>query len=139
MLWLLFALLTTLTWGIYDLLAKPMEENMNYFFALFIIGLLQVIIAVPFVIYAHYNGGLDYNSKGFLISSIMGILLGLGTVFFFYTFQYGGKASVAIPVYSIGVLIIGAMGGILFFKEAIDIKMILGFIAGIVSIVLLVK
>lgn len=137
MLWLLFVILATTAWAAYDLLSKVINKEINYFFALLIIGLFQIILAVPFVIYYSYNGGLNYTFKGELISAVMGILLGLGAIFFFYNFKYGGSASIAIPVYGIGTLIIGAIGGILFFKEVIDIKVIIGFIFGIVSIVLL--
>src|SRR3989344_3014160 len=116
--WILLLLITTISWASYDLLFKKLGEQVNYFLALLIIGLFQILLAVPFVIYYSNKSGLDYTTKGFIITAIMGILLGLGTVFFFYTFKYGAPASVAIPVYCVGVAILGGLGGLLFFKEA---------------------
>ncbi len=137
MLWLLFVILATTAWAVYDLLSKVLEKEINYFLALLIIGLFQIILAIPFIIYYSQNGALNYTFKGYLIAAIMGILLGLGSIFFFYNFKYGANASTAISIYGVGTLIIGAVGGILFFKEALTLKMTLGFILGIVSIILL--
>lgn len=135
--WLLFLVLATVSWAVYDLLSKVMEKEINYFLALLIIGFFQVVLAIPFIIYYSQKGGLNYTFKGEIIAAVMGILLGLGAIFFFYNFKYGANASIAIPIYGVGTLIIGAIGGILLFKEAIDIKAFAGFVLGIASIVLL--
>ena len=137
MLWILFLVLTIVTWGTYNLFFKGLETHINYFLALLVIGLCQVLIAIPFVIYEYTQGGLTSSMKGVGLSAIMGILLGLGTVFFFYTFKYGASASIAIPVYGIGALLIGAIGGILIFKETLNLRIAFGFALGIASIILL--
>jgi len=137
MLWILFLFFTILFWGIYNLFFKAIENQINYFLALLIIGIFQIIVAIPFVLYYYSNSSLAYSIKGYGLSAIMGILLGLGTVSFFYTFRYGASASIAIPIYGVGALMIGAVGGILIFKETLNIKTALGFAFGIVSIILL--
>ena len=137
MLWLIFLLLTTVSWAVYDLFFKAIDNNMNFFLALLIIGIFQVILALPFVVYDSYNGTLEYTAKGQIVSAIMGILLGLGTIFFFYAFKYGANVSVAIPFYGVGALLIGVLGGVLIFKETISPKLAIGFVFGIMSIILL--
>jgi uncharacterized membrane protein len=138
MLWLLFLFLTTLSWGIYDIFFKGLETRINYFLALAIIGLCQFLIAIPFLIFYYLKGELIFpNIKSYGLVIVMGVLLGLGTIFFFYTFKFGALASIAIPVYSIGVAFVGALGGILIFKETLNLKMAIGFFLGAVSIILL--
>jgi drug/metabolite transporter (DMT)-like permease len=137
MLWLLFLLLTIVTWGSYNLFFKSLGTEINYFLALLIIGILQVTVALPFVIYYHHIGELVVSVRGYGLSALMGLLLGLGTIFFFYTFRFGASASIAIPVYGIGALLIGAVVGILVFNEAFNMRIGAGFALGIVSIILL--
>lgn len=137
MLWLIFLILTTISWAVYDLFFKAIENDMNFFLALLLIGIFQVVLALPFVVYDSYNGTLEYTTKGQIISAVMGILLGLGTIFFFYAFKYGANVSVAIPFYGVGALLIGAIGGVLIFKETINLKIAIGFVFGILSMILL--
>ena len=137
MMWLLFLGLTILTWSAYDILFKVLGDGMNYFLALFFIGLFQVIVALPFVIYSYSAGELNYTAKGFYLSALMGILLAAGTIFFFYTFKYGAPFSVALPAYGVGALLIGSLAGILLFKEVITPTVFVGMIFGIASIILL--
>lgn len=135
--WILFLFLTIITWGTYNLFFKGLGTEINYFLALLIIGILQILVALPFVLYSYLHEGLNYSIKGLGLSAMMGILLGLGTVFFFYTFKYGASASIAIPIYGIGALLIGAIGGILIFKETFNLRIAFGFALGIASIILL--
>jgi drug/metabolite transporter (DMT)-like permease len=136
--WVLFLLLTTFTWGIYDAFFKQLEKEINYFLGLLIIAVSQFVIALPFVIYYYHSGNLHATIKGYGASAIMGILLGLGTIFFFYAFKHGAATSVAVPAYSIGVLLICVLAGIFIYKEPISLKLFSGIILGIISIYLLV-
>lgn len=137
MIWLLFLGLAILTWSFYDIFSKVLGLSVNYFLALLIIGFIQMVVALPFIIYAYYHGGLNYTFKGFGISALMGILLGSGTIFFFYTFKSGAPLSVAMSAYGIGSLLIGALAGVLFFKEAITPTILAGMVLGVISIILL--
>lgn len=137
MLWLLFLGLTILAWTLYDVLFKFLGNEINYFLALFIISLGQLLIAIPFLIYVFYTGGLNFSVRGYYISGLMGILLAAGTIFFFYTFKFGAPLSVAMPVYGIGSLIVGALAGVFIFKETISVTVLAGLVLGTISIILL--
>ncbi len=137
MLWIFLLVLTTLCWGIYDLFFKVLEKDINYFLALLIIGAIQFLIALPFVIYYGSHSQLASSARGVGYSIIMGALLAFGTVFFFYAFRLGTSASVAIPAYAVGMMLIGAIGGVLLFREPINWQLITGFILGALSIILL--
>ena len=137
MIWEIFLLVTILSWGAYNLFFKVIEPSMNYFLVLAIIGLTQAILCLPFLIYYKNINEIIISQKGFLLSVIMGILLGIGTIAFFYTFKMGANTSVAIPVYTIGALIIGFLGGILLFNESVSIKPLIGLLLGLISIIFL--
>lgn len=137
MLWLLFLGLTILAWTSYDVLFKFLGNEINYFLALFIISLGQLLVAVPFLIYVFFTGGVNSSIRGYYISVLMGVLLAAGTIFFFYTFKFGAPLSVAMSVYGIGSIIVGALAGVLIFKETVSLTVLAGMILGTISIVLL--
>ncbi len=137
MLWLIFLGLTVLVWTTYDVLFKYLGNDINYFLALFIISLGQLLVAIPFLIYAFYNGGLNFSIRGYYLSGLMGVLLAAGTIFFFYTFKFGAPLSVAMPVYGIGSIIVGAVAGVFLVKESLSLAVVAGLVLGTVSIILL--
>jgi len=96
-----------------------------------------LLVAIPFLIYAFYSGGPSSSIRGYYICGLMGVLLAAGTIFFFYTFKFGAPLSVAMPIYGIGSLIVGALAGAFIFKEAISPTVFAGLILGTISIILL--
>ena len=137
MIWILFLLITIFLWGTYNLFFKLVGPEINYFLAVMIIGLSQSAIALLCLLFSFPSDNVFYNFKWVLFSVIMGLLVGIGTITFFYTFKFGANASIAIPVYTIGALLIGVIGGICFYKEQISVRAIVGLLFGIVSVFLL--
>ena len=137
MLWILFLGLATLVWAANDIFFKLIGNQINYFLALFIAAVSQVIIVTPFLIYVMSTGGLNHSIRGYGISALIGLLLGSGTIFFFYAFKYGAPLSVAMPVEGIGLILAGALAGVFLFNETLSPTVIAGMILGAISIVLL--
>ena len=77
--------------------------------------------------------------KAIVGSAIIGILLAEGAIFFFYTFKFGATSSVAISSYAIGALVVGVLGGILFFNESINLRIGIGLALGVISIIVLTR
>lgn len=137
MIWLLFLGLTVIAWTVNDIFFKLLGSQINYFLALFIMALSQLLITVPFLIYAMSAGELNYSTKGYYISILIGVLSVVGAISFFYTFKLGAPLSVAMSVYGIGSILVGALAGAIFFKEAITPMILAGMILGSISIILL--
>lgn len=134
-LWVIFLLLTILTWGSYNLFFKALEGQVNYFVIVAVIGLAQVLIALPFI---YFSTDVPSSLKNYFLPVVMGLLLAAGTIFFFYTFKFGANASIAIPAYALGALLIGVIGGLVIFNEAIDFRVGIGLVLGLLSIILLI-
>lgn len=77
--------------------------------------------------------------KAIIGSAIMGLLLAAGTIFFFYTFKFGAASSIAISSYALGALVVGVLGGILFFNESINLRIGIGLALGVISIIVLTR
>lgn len=135
--WIIFVLLTIFTWGSYNILTKISGTQIHPFLALFFIGLAQVLISFPLIIYQKSVSALGATTKGIILALTMGAVFGLGTVFFFLAFKYGAPVSLAIAVYTTGALLLGVIAGIIFYQEPINLKIISGIILAVASIILL--
>src|SRR3989344_1467887 len=135
--WMFFLAFTILFWGSMNLFFKGAEGQINQSFFLFLMGLALATASLPFVLSVFFKNELIYSLKWVFLSSFMGILFACGAVFFFLTFEYGASSSIAIPIFGIGALIVGAFGSLLIYHESLSIKAVAGMVLGIVSILLL--
>ncbi|MFB6143931.1 MAG: EamA family transporter [Candidatus Nanohaloarchaea archaeon] len=135
--WAIFAVITLVTWGLYDFLFKIAENHINTFLAVLIISGVQAAVVAPFFLNQYVSGSLAVSSKGLLLSGIMGVLVAIGTVSFFYAFQSGAPTSLATPAVLIGSFLIVAVLGISYLGEPFTVKKGVGLILGIISVLLL--
>lgn len=93
-LWLLYAVLASLTWGIWGILTKFISADINPFTThlMFTTGAL---FTLPFIIRRCKIR--EVSVKGILFGIGAGILVVLGNVSVYQSFKMGGNASVVIP------------------------------------------
>lgn len=137
MAWKIYLFFTVLFWGGYNILYRFAVSKIDYALLLCIIGIVHAVTAVPWVAYNYFNNKtILCLSEGVLIAVIMGILLTLGGITFTRAFSMGIPVSVATPAYSIGVMVLSALAGIIL-GEAITLKWFFGMLFGAGSILLL--
>ena len=137
MLWLLFLILGILTGGLYNLFFKVVGKEIHFTLALLIVSVMGCIIALPLVLYYNFTNELVFSTKGCVASAIMGVSLALGILFFVLSFKFGAPLSIAIPVYSISILLMSAGVGVLIYNEPFNLRYVIAVMMGISSIVLL--
>ena len=135
--WILFVFLTVITWGSYNLLLKVATPYISPSWALFFVGIAQVIIGTVYVAFQSATNQIPLTVRGALIASVAGIFFALGTISFLYAFKFQAPASLAIALYTVGALLVGVVGGLLLFHEPISLRMVVGIGFAIASIVLL--
>lgn len=93
--WLVFAILAALCWGVWGILAKFISSDISPYVnhLLFTIGML---FTIPFVIKKCKKK--EANLKGILWGVVAGILAIIGNVAVYRSFAAGGLAAVVIPV-----------------------------------------
>lgn len=138
MMWQAYLVLTIVAWGGYNILFKFATNRIDFFLSFVIIGTVHALTALPWVIAACLKTGtFSYSMKGIWVSVLMGFLLTIGGWAFFWAFKLGAPVVVATPVYGIGVLLLGALVGVLFVGEVITIRWVIGMVLGITSVLLL--
>jgi drug/metabolite transporter (DMT)-like permease len=133
LLWLLYAVLAALAWGVWGILTKFISADINPFTTHFMFT-TGAFLTLPFVIKRCKLS--DLNLSGILIGTIAGILVVLGNVAVYKSFNAGGNASVVIPFTNLYPLIT-IMIALTFFKEKLNWINILGIIIVLPAIILM--
>jgi drug/metabolite transporter (DMT)-like permease len=94
-LWLVFAILAALCWGVWGILAKFISSDISPYVnhLLFTIGML---FTIPFVVRKCKLK--DVNLKGIVWGIVAGVLAVIGNIAVYQSFGTGGLAAVVIPV-----------------------------------------
>ncbi len=133
----IFLVLTAIFWGSHNVFYKLIGNQSNYLLVFFISGLLQCLVVLPFIFNSLITSRFTSSQNEALIGIFMGLFFVIGNIFFFYTIKDGAVFVSTIPILTIGLLIVGVLGGVLFFSENLSLKILLGIGLGIMSILLL--
>lgn len=111
--WLVFAILAALCWGVWGILAKFISSDISPYtnHIMFTVGML---FTLPFVIRKCKKS--EANRKGILWGLVAGILAIIGNVAVYKSFASGGLAAVVIPVTNLYPLVTIVVA-LLVFKE----------------------
>jgi drug/metabolite transporter (DMT)-like permease len=136
--WYICLAVSVLAWGGYNVLFKFATNKLDFFLALSIIGTTHVLTALPWVVGKYLKSGMiRYSVHGIELSILMGVLLTIGGWAYASVYESGAPASIVTPIYGVGVLLLGIVIGVLFLGEPVTPKRALGFLCGIISIVIL--
>lgn len=132
-LWLVFAILAALCWGIWGVLAKFISGNISPFVnhLMFTIGML---FTLPFVIQKCKIK--EANVKGILWGIGAGILAVIGNVAVYKSFGSGGQATVVIPITNLYPLVT-IMIALLVFREKMHWLNVIGIFIVVPAIIML--
>jgi drug/metabolite transporter (DMT)-like permease len=133
LLWLLYAILAALAWGIWGILTKFISADINPFTTHFMFT-TGALFTLPMVIRRCKIN--ELNLTGILIGFIAGILVILGNVSVYQSFNTGGNASVVIPFTSLYPLITIIIA-LVFFKEKLNWLNALGIIIVLPAIIIM--
>lgn len=134
--WLIALFVTVFFWAVYDILSAKIPSLFNPLFAYSVISIAQLIIfAVGFLFFEKNQ---THNSgTNIWVLIIMGGCLALGNMAFYLAFKKGAPISVAVPISTIGVAILGALWGIIVANEPITFKLSVGLVLSIGGIILM--
>ncbi len=131
--WLLFAVLSMLMWGLWGVLTKVALTNSEWFHY-YVYGSLATFVAVT-IIALYHKGSLAItfdNLKIILLASALGVL---GYIFFVLAVNTG-KASVVVPLTALYPAITAVLSALIL-KEELTLSHIMGIILAIIAIILL--
>ena len=110
-------------WGGYPLVTRACGYEGPWMTAL-----VAVVAVVPAIAYGVWQGG-DYArpSPGQLGAlGLAGLMQGLGLIAFLRVASGSLEASIAIPISDVAMLVVTAVGALIFFQEAVTLQKLFG-------------
>lgn len=127
--WIYMALLTACFYALYNVFIKMASGHINEVAGAVILQFVAFGLGCGWLIYQKIAGtGVTVTSKGIMLAVIAGVFVGLAEIFSFIVFAKGVSASAGVPVIIGGSVLIAAVIGYLFLKEAISLPQLLGLI-----------
>jgi transporter family protein len=133
-LWLLFALITLLFWGITGVTQKLSTNAISTELSFLWFGLAFIPIALTILLIVPLDWHL--NARVFWLAVIGGALNGLGAMTSFKALESGGKASIVIPLCYLYPLVTIFLA-LVFLHEKVTRVEVLGIILALVAAILL--
>lgn len=136
--WIILIFLTAIFFGVYNFFIKVSAGNINQIVGAVILQVVATLMGGAVLIYLKLiNTPLHLSSKGILFAILAGIFVGLAEITSFYVFSKGISASVGIPIIVGGSVLVGALLGIVFLKESLNLIQYLAMAMIIAGITLL--
>jgi len=138
--WLIFTLLSAFFNSLMDFFTKLSSNKIHDGAGA---TLVCFFAAIPTLIYslASKFGGQEINTskEGILFSALAGLTVGTATIFAFKMFATGVNLSMAVPVLRISMIIIACLIGVIFLKETISWKLVIGLLFSFLGLYLIVN
>ncbi len=128
--WLQYSLLTVVLYSIHDITLKHLAGSVNSTLASVLINGSAAIVLLLYLLTQTSTGKISLGTPLWSATTfyllVAGASLGIATITFMNAFASDGQLSIAVPVVYAGVILLCLLVGILFFKETLDWKQMLG-------------
>jgi len=140
MTWLILALLAATLSGFTDFFIKLSAGKIHATFSGFVINLVSTLVLLPFIFCYKAKGEniFKFGTNGLAYSIIAGIIIGFLTIVMLKMYSQGTNLSIGSPLIRIGSVVLVISLGILFLKEPITLKFVVGFLLSLAGLYLLV-
>lgn len=138
MTWITWALVAAFFGGLTDIFFKLVNGKIHNSVSSLIINIFSVLPVLVFTIYSKLtNQTLNYTKIGVMYSIFAGLSIGMITLTSFKMFNDpNSDLSVAVPVMRVTMILMAIIFGVLFLKETINLKFIIGLILSIIGLYL---
>lgn len=136
--WIFLALMTAFFYGAYNIFIKISSGYINQIVGAVILQVVAALLGAMILLVMKINNvPLEISQKGIIFAVLAGVFVGLAEITSFYVFSKGISASAGIPVIIGGSILIGALLGIIFLKETMNLIHYLGITFIIIGVVIL--
>ena len=134
--WLFLIFLSIIFWGATDILYSKISKVLPVYFSFLVITVTQVILFA--IAYFIFEKELPKNHIGAVwLLVLAALVLSAGNIAFYLAFKQNAPVSVAVPISTVGIALLGIIWGVFVAKEPLTAKLILGFILSSLGIFLM--
>ncbi len=125
--WVILALISAFFYGAYNFFIKLTSDSTHQILGAVILQASALSVGLVILFYLwRQNETFPVTSKGVSFAILAGITAGLAEIVSFYVFSQGISASRGIPVIIGGSVVAGSLLGLLFLRESIGFRELLG-------------
>lgn len=137
--WLIFAILTILSYSVFDFFVKLSSDKIHSGLGGLIINVVSALVLLAFTLFSKLKGENVFEAKpgGWLYSVLAGVTVGLATIFFLKMFSTGTNLSLGVPLVRIGMVVLASIFGVVLLKEGFNLKYLIGFALSLIGLYLL--
>ncbi len=136
MTWILLAVITAISYGVYNVFIKISSGSINQVVGAVILQVVAAIFGGVILLFMKFNGAeFNISQKGVLFAVLAGITVGLAEILSFYVFSKGAPVSIGTAIIVGGSVVVAAAVGF-FMKESFTFFNMLGLLAIVCGIVL---
>ena len=137
--WLVYAILTILSYAGLDFFIKRMSGKIDDFLGIAIQSAVAILPAlIILLIFKFPNKKVFITPNGLLYAALGGIALGIGTLAFLKLFDSGINLSLASPMVRIGILIVTTSLGLYVLRETVQVKEWIGLALAFTGLLFLI-
>lgn len=132
LLWLLFALIVFIAWGVQAFFIKLASKTMKtgeIFFFMMLAGLLLIPVAI---LMTDFNVEINYGFKGMYLAGMIQLLNALGALFLVYAFRYG-KAIIVSPLTNAAAPLLTVSISLVLYRHIPSFNIISGIVLALVA------
>ena len=132
--WKIFAIVTPLTFVIYQSIAKLLPKTVSIFLVNAYAFFVGAIVMFLLHIFLSPNKSITLTSRSFIMAVGIGILLSLGNFGIIKSLSLGAPQSLFSVIFYITLLIYGVIFGLIIWKEYLNLPQIFGMILSVIGI-----
>lgn len=138
--WIPLALLTALSFGLYNFCIKLASGSIHQIAGAVILQVVAAVLGGLLLLYIHLtNQAVPFTAKGIYFSCLAGLFVGGAEILTFYVFARGVPASVGTPVIIGGSILATALLGVLVLREYLAPGQILAIFLIVAGVALLAR
>lgn len=121
--WLPLALLTALSFGLYNVFIKVGSTRIEQVLGAVVLQVVATLLGAGFLLYLRLTGApLFASGAGLLYSVLAGACVGLAEILSFVVFARGAPASAGTPIIMGGAVLVATLVGMTLLKEGLSLS-----------------
>ncbi|MBI4600017.1 EamA family transporter [Candidatus Uhrbacteria bacterium] len=138
--WLIFALLATTTYGLYNFFTKLSADRLNPSIALIFVGIASFLVGLVSIgISKIFGQPILFSRNALLFPLLAGLFAGVAEIFYLMMFSKGAPLSIGNPLVVGGTVVIAAVLGLFFLREPLNATKIVGIVLTLIGLGILAR
>jgi uncharacterized membrane protein len=138
--WIVFALISAISYFIHDFILKLSADKLNPYFTGFLLSLSSTIACGLFWLFQNNNQHTNFQAmKDIKWVLFAGIFLAIASIAFIKTFSGNAPFNIAMPLIYIAIILLGVLSGTFIFKENLNYTQIAGIVLCCAGLLLVFK